>query len=125
MLAHFLQSEGMTVFKIPVRLIIAVGVGIVASKVLDILTHWLLHLAGWLPPVTKPNFSVHNQVLLLCFHSAFTIVSAFLTALIARNQVKKAIFILGTKEAVFWLIGMVLLWNHSPFWVNMAKAVLG
>jgi cyanate permease len=111
--------------RLPLRLIIAVAAGIVASKALDILIHWLLHLANVLPPLSQPNFSTRDQAVILSFHSLCTILSAFLTAMIAREKAKKATFILGTKEAVFWLIGMILLWNHSPFWVNMAKAVLG
>jgi hypothetical protein len=112
-------------FKIPFRFLIAIGTGIVLSKFLDIVAHLILHEAGILPPLTAPNFSKHDQAILLFLHSIFAITSAFVTAVIAKEKARKATFILGTKEAIFWLIGMVLLWNHSPFWVNIAKAVLG
>jgi hypothetical protein len=111
--------------KLPIRLIFAIAAGIVASKGLDVLCHWLLHLAHVLPPLSEPNFSVRDQVIILSFHSFFTIISALITAAIARSDAQRATSILGTKEAIFWLIGMVLLWNHNPFWVNIAKAVLG
>ena len=34
-------------------------------------------------------------------------------------------FILGTKEAIMWLLGTLLLWHHAAPWYNITKAVLG
>jgi hypothetical protein len=111
--------------KIPTRLLLGVAAGVVLSKLLDILTNGILQLLGLLPPFTEPNFNVRDHTLLLCFHSVYAILSAFVAALIAKEHSGRAISALGVKEAIFWLIGTALLWNHSPFWVNMAKAVLG
>jgi len=108
-----------------VRLIIAVAAGIVISKVLDVLAHLVLYKAGIFPALDEPMLIDKDLLTSLAIHSLFAAVSAFVTALIAKEQARKATYILGTKEAIFWLIGAVLLLNHYPFWVNIAKAVLG
>ncbi|HEY0030295.1 MAG TPA: hypothetical protein VGC65_06015 [Bacteroidia bacterium] len=111
--------------KIPYRLILAVMAGIAVSKALAVLAHWALQVAGVFPPLHEPMFETRLVIISLVLHSVFAIISAIITAMIAREQANKAVFILGTKEAIFWLVGVALLWNHAPFWVNITKAVLG
>jgi hypothetical protein len=115
----------MTKFKIPYRLILSVMAGIAIAAVFSVLTHLLLYAIGVSPPPFKPMFDKQDLIISLCYHSAFAIAGAFVTAWIARKQARKAVFILGSKEAIMWVLGMILLWHHSPPWFNITKAVLG
>jgi hypothetical protein len=110
---------------IPTRLIVAVIAGIVISKVLMVVTHESLHKAGIFPPLKEPMFDRHELLIAFSFHSFYAVVAAYFTAWIAKNMARRAAFILGSKEAVMWLIGSILLWNHSPLWFNIAKAAVG
>lgn len=110
---------------IPVRLVLAVMAGIIISKVLMIITHEILHLMDIFPALNEPMFNTELLWVALVFHSFYAVVGAYFTAQIARERASKAAFVLGTKEAVMWLIGIVLLWNHAPAWFNITKAVLG
>lgn len=111
--------------KFPLRLILSVAAGVVTSMALSILTHLLLCAAGLFPPLHKPMFETRLLFISLAYHSLYAIGGAYITAMLARKEAKKAVFILGTKEAVMWLLGMVLLWKHSPPWFNITKAILG
>jgi hypothetical protein len=115
----------MTRFKIPYRLILSVMAGIAIAAVFSVLTHLLLYAAGMAPPLFKPMFDKNDLIISLIYHSVYAIAGAFVTAWIARKQARKAVFILGSKEAIMWVVGMVLLWHHSPPWFNITKAVLG
>lgn len=110
---------------IPVRLVLAVVAGIVISKVLMLITHAILHELGIFPGISDPMFDKDMLLRALGFHSVYAVVAAYFTAHIAKEKANKAVFILGTKEAVMWLIGIILLWNHAPAWFNLTKAILG
>lgn len=111
--------------KIPVRLIVSVIAGIATAMVLSVLTHELLYLAGIFPPLQKPMFDTRLVLIELLYHSVYAVAGAMVTAMIAREKAAKAVIIFGTKEAVMWIIGMLLLWKHTPPWYNLTKAILG
>lgn len=108
-----------------VRLILAVAAGIFISKALAVLAHFVLQAAGKFSAISDPMFETRHLIISLILHSLFAIIGACFTAMIANEQAKKAIFILGTKDAIFWMLGIAFLWNHSPPWFNISKAVLG
>lgn len=115
----------MTAKKDTLRTLLAVIAGIAAAKVLTVLTHELLFLCANFPPPLEPMFETRPLLLSLSFHSFYAVLSAMLTARIAGNRARKAVFILGTKEAVLWLAGTVLLWKDAAPWFNLSKAILG
>lgn len=119
-LRHWLKKK-----RIPVRLVIAVIAGIVISKVLMLITHAILHKTGHFPGISDPMFDKDQLLRALGFHSVYAVVAAYFTAQIAKEKANKAVFILGTKEAIMWLAGIILLWNHAPPWFNLTKAILG
>lgn len=112
-------------YTIPYRLILAVIAGILTTLVLTGLTHIALHFLGIHPPLLKPMFDDQGVQLALFYHSLYAIVGGFVAAMIAKNQARRAVFILGTKELIMWIIGTILLWNHAPAWYNITKALLG
>lgn len=110
---------------LPPRLILSVAAGIATGMALSMLTHIILHWCGLFPPLHKPMRDKELVLIALCYHSFYAIVAAYLTAYLARDRARKAAFFLGSKEAIMWILGMLLLWNHTPPWYNLAKAVLG
>ncbi len=110
---------------LPMRLIISVVVGIAIATVLSFLTHLLLHWIGLFPPLSKPMFDTKLLLITLIYHSLYAIGAAYVTAKIAGKKAKKAVFILGSKEAIMWLIGTFILWKHTLGWFNITKAVIG
>ncbi len=111
--------------KIPIRLIISVAAGIATAMVLSGVTHELLHLAGIFPQIGKPNFDTRLILIAFFYHSVYAVAGAFVTAWLAKDKARKAVFILGTKEAIMWLLGIILLWHHAPPWYNLSKALAG
>ncbi len=111
--------------RIPIRLIVSVIAGLATSFILSTVTHEVLHLLGIFPKPFKPMFDKQLLLISLLYHSIFATTGAFVTAMVAKEKANKAVFILGSKEAIMWLIGTILLWHHAPPWFNIAKATLG
>jgi hypothetical protein len=115
----------MNLQKFPIRLIVSIIAGILTATSLSIITHELLYLGGIFPPLHKPMLDTHLVLIELAYHSLFAVIGAMITSKIAREKAKKAVMILGTKEAIMWILGTILLWHHTPPWYNITKAVLG
>jgi len=111
--------------KLPIRIILSVIAGIATSAVLSIITHEILHLCGVLPPLRTPLFDTELLWLILAYHSIYAVIGAYVTAMAAKDKARKAIIFLGTKGAVMWLLGAILLWKQHPAWFNITKAILG
>jgi len=111
--------------RLPLRLLLSVMAGIAVAMALSFITHLVLWAAGIFPPPFKPMFETSLVITSLVYHSVFAFTGAVVTAWLACNKARKAIFILGSKEAIMWVLGMLLLWHHSPPWYNITKAVLG
>ncbi len=122
-LAFFFIYCFMTFKQIPFRLIFSVAAGVATVAVLSVITHEVLHLLGVFPPAFKPMFNTRVLWIALTYHSLYTIIGAYVTAIVAREKARKAVMILGTKGAVIWLLGTLLLWKHSPAWFNISKAL--
>lgn len=110
---------------LPPRLILSVAAGIATGMALSMLTHLVLYWCGVFPALHKPMLDKNLVLIALCYHSFYAVCAAYLTAYLARDKARKAAFFLGSKEAIMWVIGILLLWKHSPPWYNLAKAVLG
>ncbi|HET6227944.1 MAG TPA: hypothetical protein VFF27_16790 [Bacteroidia bacterium] len=110
---------------IPVQLIVSVVAGIATAMILSITTHVILHMVGFYPPINKPMLETNLVIIELIYHSIYAVIGAVVTAKLAEEKARRAIFILGTKEAIMWLLGTLLLWHHNPPWYNITKALLG
>ena len=113
------------VHKIPVKLIASVMAGIATAMILSVVTHEVLYLLGIFPQIDKPMHETNLVIIELIYHSIYAILAGCVTAKIAKEKAKRATFILGTKEAIMWLLGTLLLWHHNPPWYNITKALLG
>jgi|SRR3954467_12796167 len=110
---------------VPVQLIVSVVAGIATAMILSILTHEILFFAGVFPQINKPMFETNLVIIELIYHSIYAVIGAVITAKLAEKRARRAVFILGTKEAIMWLVGTLLLWHHNPPWYNVTKALLG
>ena len=115
----------MTIKKETVRMILAVVAGIITAMLLSGVTHELLYLFSNYPAPLKPIFETWPLWIALAYHSIYAVLGTIITARIAKDRAKKAVFILGTKEAIMWLLGTILLWKHAAPWYNITKAILG
>ena len=86
--------------KLPIRLILSIAAGIATAMILSAITHEVLHLLGIFPAPGKPNFDTHLLWIAFVYHSIYAVIGAFVTAMLAKERAKKAVFILGTKEAI-------------------------
>ncbi len=111
--------------RIPFRLIVSVIAGIATTMILMMITNFILNIFGEHPPLFKPMLDDGQVQFDLVYHSIYAIIGAFVTAKIAKNQSRKAVLILGTKELFMWVIGMFLLYDYAPTWYNVTKALLG
>lgn len=59
------------------------------------------------------------------YRAVFAILGAYVTAIIAREQAKKAVLIVGTVGSILWLIGAIAMWNYAPAWYNIAGIITG
>lgn len=110
---------------IPYRLILSVIAGIAATMFLTMLTHIILNLLGQHPPIFKPMLDDNQVQFDLVYHSIYAIIGAMVTAKIAKNQSRKAVLVLGTKELFMWVVGAFILYDQSPTWYSVTKALLG
>lgn len=110
---------------VTIRFILSVIAGLATSMALSMSTRLILHFCGVFPPPFEPIFEPRLVVISLITHSCYAVVGAFVTALTARDKARKAAFFLGSKEAVMWLLGLILLWKHAPVWYTITKAVIG
>ena len=124
-MARFLYGFIMILPKDTIRLILSVAAGIATAMVLSTVTHEILHLCGVFPPLSKPMFDTQLVIISLIYHSLFAVAGAFVTAKFAKEKARRAVLILGSKEAIMWLLGTLLLWEHAPAWYNITKALLG
>lgn len=115
----------MTHKKDTLRLVLSVIAGIAVATILSGVTHELLYLFTDYPAPLKPMFEPGALWIALAYHSFYAVLGAILTARIAKDRARKAVFILGTKEAIMWVLGTILLWKHAAPWYNITKALLG
>jgi hypothetical protein len=59
------------------------------------------------------------------YRVAFSILGAYITAALAREQAHKAVLILGGIGSLLWLVGAIAMWNHAPAWYNLIGIVTG
>jgi hypothetical protein len=115
----------MDIRKLPIRFILSIAAGIATTLVLSVATREILYLLDIFPKIGEPEFETDLLLIALAYHSFYAVIGAIVTAHFARERARRAAFILGTKEVIMWILGMVLLWKHAAPWYNLSKAALG
>ena len=107
------------------RAILSILAGFLATALLSIATDHVFHASGIYPPYGQPFFDTGLVLLALSYRIVFGIMGAYLTAMLAKDQWKKAVLILGTIGSLLWLIGGIVMWEYGPAWYTIGGAVLG
>ena len=111
----------------PVRIAIAVFVGLVVTAALSIATDLLMVSLGVFP---KDGDIMMNQGLLVlasAYRALFSILGAFVACLVAKHYFRRAVLILGGIAAVLAVLGIFAMWNRwnaSTAWYPISLAVL-
>jgi len=111
----------------PVRIAVAVFVGLVVTAVLSIGTDIVMGVLGIFP--RDGNIMTSQGLLLLAssYRAVFSILGAFVASLIARESCRPAVLILGGIAMFMGLIGMLVMWDKwtgATAWYPISLAVL-
>ncbi len=107
------------------KIILAVLAGIAFNFITSTGVDFLLHAVGYFPPYGQPMFETDKVLLAFAYRSVFTILSAYVTARIANENAKKAVWIIGTIGSLLWLAGAITLWDYAPAYYNIAGIFTG
>ena len=107
------------------RLIFSITGGFVVCAMLSIAADHVFHIIGVYPPYGQPMFETALLLLALSYRVVFSVLGGYLTAMWAKDQAKKAVWILGTIGSVLWLIGGIAMWEYGPAWYNIGGALTG
>jgi hypothetical protein len=107
------------------RLILSILAGMLATVLLTTATDYIFHSTGIFPPVGEPMLDKAPAGIAFAYRAIFAIFGAYLTAVVAREQAKKAVLIVGVIGSVMWLIGAIIMWKYSPAWYNIGGVITG
>lgn len=106
------------------RLILSIMAGLLTTAVLSTATDHFFHKTGIYPPYGQPFFDTNLVLLAFTYRALFAIFGAYLTAMLAKDQAKKAVLFLGAIGATLWLIGAIAMWEYAPVWYNIGGVML-
>ena len=105
------------------RLILAILAAILINFILATAIDVILHTTGVYPPFGVPYFDTDLYLLALNYRVIITIFAAYITALIAKEQAKKALWISSIIGTVLWVAGTIAMREFGPLWYGVAGAV--
>ena len=107
------------------RLILSILSGFATAAVLSVALDFIFHAAGIYPPPGQPFFDTGLVSLAFSYRAVFAILGAYLTAMLARDQAKKAVLVLGIIGSLTWLVGAIVMWGFGPAWYNIGGVLTG
>lgn len=107
------------------RLISSILAGFLTTAVLSTATDHVLHTTGVYAPYGQPLAGNGLALLALFYRGLYAVLGAYLTAVLAKEQARQAVFTLGGIGAGLWLIGAIVMWDYAPAWYNISGVVLG
>jgi uncharacterized BrkB/YihY/UPF0761 family membrane protein len=107
------------------RIALSIFAGLVLNFILSTAVDFALHASGVFPPYGQPMFQNGLVALAFTYRMLFIILCAWVTAIIAREQAKRAVLILGIIGSLLWLAGAIAFGEYTPTWYNMSGVVLG
>jgi len=105
------------------RLILAILAAILINFILTTVIDVVLHTTGVYPPWGQPYFDTDLYLLALGYRVLITIFAAYITAMIAKEQAKKALWISGIIGTILWLAGTIATQGLGPLWYGIVGAV--
>ncbi len=105
------------------RLVLAVIAAILINGILATAIDEVFHATGVYPPHGTPYFDTDLFLLALSYRVIITIFAAYITAMIAREKAKTALWFTGILGAVLWLAGTLAMRGLGPIWYGIVGAV--
>jgi len=105
------------------RLILAIVAAVLINGILATLIDHIFHTTGVYPPYGQAYFDTDLYLLALSYRFVITIFAAYLTAMIARERAKRALWISGILGAVLWLVGTIAMQGLGPLWYGIVGAL--
>lgn len=106
------------------RLWLAIIAAILINFILASGIDHLFHTNGVYPPYGVAYFDTELYLLALGYRTVITIFAAYVTAVIAKEEAKKALMITGILGTVLWLAGTIAAYGLGPLWYGLVGAAL-
>jgi hypothetical protein len=82
-----------------------------------------LHAAGIYPPYGEPMMDNGLMAIAFSYRAVITIFAAYITAMIAKEKAKTAIYFTGILGTILWSIGAIVGWDFGPAWYHIIGIV--
>ncbi|HTY10949.1 MAG TPA: hypothetical protein VMF88_07740 [Bacteroidota bacterium] len=105
------------------RTTLAIVAGFFATTLITLATDHFFHVTNIYPPYGQPMFDTWLVLLALSYRSIFEVGGMYLTAVIAREKAKKAVWIAAIFGSVVWIFGGIIMSDYGPLWYSIAGAV--
>ena len=104
------------------RLILAIIAAVLINGILSTAIDEVFHATGVYPPHGQVYFDTDLFLLALGYRVIITIFAAYITAMIAKEKAKTALWFTGILGAVLWLAGTIAMYGMGPTWYGIIGA---
>lgn len=101
------------------RLILAIVAAILINFILATAIDHGFHVAGIYPPYGEPMMDNGLMALAFSYRVIITIFAAYITAMIAKEKAKTAIYFTGILGTALWGAGAIFAWDFGPAWYHI------
>ncbi|MFA6469327.1 MAG: hypothetical protein WCW35_10555 [Bacteroidota bacterium] len=101
------------------RLILAIVAAILINGILATAIDHVFHTTGIYPPYGEPMHEFPMLLLAYSYRALITIFAAYITAMIAKEKAKTAIYFTGILGTLLWLAGSIAMWDAAAAWYNI------
>ncbi len=101
------------------KLVLAIVAAILINFILASAIDHGFHVAGIYPPYGEPMMDNGLMALAFSYRVVITIFAAYITAMIAKEKAKTAIYFSGILGTLLWLAGAIAMWDFGPAWYHI------
>ena len=106
------------------RLILSILAAFIITAALSTGVDFALEAAKIFPPYGEPFTDTGLVLLASAYRAVFQVFGAYVAAMIARDNAKKSVWIIGILGTIFWLAGTILKPQAGPIWYGILGAAL-
>lgn len=101
------------------RLILAIVAAILINGILAAAIDHVFYTTNVYPPYGEPMHEFSLLLLAYSYRALITVFAAYITAMIAREKAKTAIYFTGILGTLLWLAGSIAMWDYAAAWYNI------
>lgn len=101
------------------RLVLAIVAAVLINFILASAIDHIFHTTGVYPPYGEPMMDNGLMALAFSYRAVITIFAAYITAMIAKERAKTAIYFTGILGTVLWSAGAIFAWDFGPAWYHL------